>query len=52
MKRVAIVGGGISGLSCAFYLERMRRDGAPVDSGFLREPSRMSQNSRRTRGAS
>ena len=25
MKRVAIIGGGIAGLSAAFYLERARR---------------------------
>lgn len=31
MKRVAVVGGGISGLSAAFYLERLRRSGALVE---------------------
>src|SRR4051812_43336062 len=31
MKRVAIIGGGISGLSAAFYLERLRQAGAPLD---------------------
>lgn len=30
MTRVAIVGGGISGLTTAFYLEQERRRGAPV----------------------
>ena len=31
MKRIAIVGGGISGLSAAFYLERLRRGGASLE---------------------
>jgi protoporphyrinogen/coproporphyrinogen III oxidase len=31
MKRIAIVGGGISGLSAAFELERQRRQGAPLE---------------------
>jgi oxygen-dependent protoporphyrinogen oxidase len=31
MKRIAIIGGGISGLSAAFTLEEKRRAGAPVD---------------------
>lgn len=31
MKRVAIIGGGISGLSAAFYLERLRQDGVEVE---------------------
>ncbi len=30
MKRVAIIGGGIAGLSAAFYLEKARREGAQV----------------------
>jgi protoporphyrinogen/coproporphyrinogen III oxidase len=30
MKRIAIIGGGISGLSAAFALEKQRRAGAPV----------------------
>ena len=28
MKRIAIIGGGIAGLSAAFYLEKARRAGA------------------------
>jgi protoporphyrinogen/coproporphyrinogen III oxidase len=31
MKRVAIVGGGIAGLSAAYYLEKARRGGEPLD---------------------
>jgi protoporphyrinogen/coproporphyrinogen III oxidase len=31
MVRVAIIGGGISGLTTAFYLEQERRRGVPVD---------------------
>jgi len=31
MKRVAIIGGGISGLSAAFTLEEKRKSGAPVE---------------------
>ncbi len=31
MKRVAIVGGGISGLAAAFYLERLRQDGVELE---------------------
>lgn len=39
MKRVAIVGAGISGLAAAFYLERARRQGAEVEYAlFERDP--------------
>ena len=31
MKRIAIVGGGIAGLSAAFYLEQARAGGAPLE---------------------
>ena len=31
MKRIAIIGGGISGLSAAFFLEQQRRAGAPLE---------------------
>ena len=29
--RIAIIGGGISGLSAAYYLEQERAKGAPVE---------------------
>ncbi len=31
MRRIAIIGGGISGLSAAYYLERQRRQGAQLE---------------------
>lgn len=31
MKRIAIIGGGISGLAAAFALEKSRRDGTPLE---------------------
>ena len=31
MKKIAIIGGGISGLAAAFYLEKARRGGAQLD---------------------
>lgn len=31
MRRIAIIGGGISGLSAAFYLEKERQRGAPLE---------------------
>ena len=31
MKRIAIIGGGISGLSAAFALEQRRNSGAPLE---------------------
>ena len=39
--RVAIIGGGISGLSAAFYLERERAKGAPVDYVLFESASRL-----------
>ena len=41
MKRVAIIGGGIAGLSAAFYLERARRGGAAVDWLLLEKSGRL-----------
>ena len=40
MKRVAIIGGGISGLSAAFTLEEKRRTGTPVDYVVLEAAER------------
>jgi oxygen-dependent protoporphyrinogen oxidase len=41
MKRVAIIGGGIAGLSAAFYLERARRSGAQLDWVLLEKSDRL-----------
>jgi len=41
MKRIAIIGGGISGLSAAFALERIRSDGAPLDYVLYEASSRL-----------
>ncbi|HVP43503.1 MAG TPA: protoporphyrinogen oxidase [Terriglobales bacterium] len=41
MKRVAIIGGGISGLAAAFYLERERRKGAPVEYTLFESAPRL-----------
>jgi protoporphyrinogen oxidase len=35
MKRVAIIGGGISGLAAAYELEQQRRNGAAIDWQLL-----------------
>ena len=40
MIRVAIVGGGISGLTAAFYLEQERRKGAPLEIVVFEADSR------------
>jgi protoporphyrinogen/coproporphyrinogen III oxidase len=41
MRRVAIIGGGISGLSAAFYLEQQRRKGAPLEYVLFEKASRL-----------
>lgn len=41
MKRIAIIGGGIAGLSAAFYLERARRDGAPLEWTLFEQSDRL-----------
>jgi oxygen-dependent protoporphyrinogen oxidase len=41
MKRVAIVGGGISGLSAAFTLEEKRKSGMPVEYVVFESSSRL-----------
>ena len=41
MRRIAIIGGGISGLSAAFYLEQPRRKGAPLEYVLFEKTSRL-----------
>jgi protoporphyrinogen/coproporphyrinogen III oxidase len=41
MRRIAIIGGGISGLSAAFYLEQQRRRGAPLEYALFERSSRL-----------
>ena len=41
MRRIAIVGGGISGLSAAFYLEKARREGAPLEYTLFESGQRL-----------
>jgi protoporphyrinogen/coproporphyrinogen III oxidase len=41
MKRIAIIGGGISGLSAAFALEEHRRAGAPLEYALFESSPRL-----------
>ena len=41
MKRIAIIGGGIAGLSAAWYLERARQSGADLDWVLLEKSDRL-----------
>ncbi|HYL94626.1 MAG TPA: FAD-dependent oxidoreductase, partial [Terriglobales bacterium] len=41
MRRIAIIGGGISGLSAAFYLEQQRRKDAPLEYVLFEKTSRL-----------
>jgi oxygen-dependent protoporphyrinogen oxidase len=41
MKRIAIIGGGISGLSAAFYLEKARAGGAEVEYSLFESGQRL-----------
>lgn len=41
MKRVAIIGGGIAGLSAAYYLEQARRNGAELQWILLEKSDRL-----------
>ncbi len=41
MKRVAIAGGGITGLSAAYYLEQARRNGAPLEWTLFEKSERL-----------
>jgi oxygen-dependent protoporphyrinogen oxidase len=41
VKKIAIVGGGISGLSAAYYLEKARRSGAPLTWQLFERSARL-----------
>ena len=41
MRKIAIVGGGISGLSAAYYLEKARRNGAPLEWRLFEQSPRL-----------
>jgi protoporphyrinogen/coproporphyrinogen III oxidase len=41
LKRIAIIGGGISGLSAAMTLERVRADGAPLEYAIFESEPRL-----------
>lgn len=41
MKRIAIIGGGISGLSAAFTLEKQRRNGSPLEYALFEASPRL-----------
>lgn len=41
MKRVAIVGGGVSGMSAAYYLEKARRAGAQIEWQLFEQSPRL-----------
>jgi oxygen-dependent protoporphyrinogen oxidase len=41
MKRIAIIGGGIAGLSAAFYLEKARRSGADLQWALFEKSDRL-----------
>src|SRR5262249_13452765 len=41
MKRVAIIGGGIAGLSAAYFLEKSRRDNAGLDWTLFEKSDRL-----------
>jgi oxygen-dependent protoporphyrinogen oxidase len=40
MKRIAIIGGGIAGLSAAYELARLARDGAPIEAVLFEASTR------------
>src|SRR5258708_7769754 len=41
MKRIAIIGGGIAGLSAAFYLEKARRSGTDLEWALFEKSDRL-----------
>ena len=41
MKRIAIIGGGIAGITAAYELAKLARDGAPVEATLFESTSRL-----------
>jgi oxygen-dependent protoporphyrinogen oxidase len=41
MKRIAIIGGGIAGVTAAYELARLARDGAPVEATLFEATGRL-----------
>lgn len=41
MKRIAIIGGGIAGLSAAYYLEKARKSGTPLEWTLFEKSARL-----------
>jgi len=41
MKRIAIIGGGIAGLSAAYYLEKARQNGAGLEWTLYEKSGRL-----------
>jgi oxygen-dependent protoporphyrinogen oxidase len=41
LKQIAIIGGGITGLSAAFYLEKARRAGARLEYTLFEKTARL-----------
>ena len=41
MKKIAIIGGGVSGMSAAYYLEKARRGGTPIEWQLFEQSPRL-----------